>query len=465
MRKWSPLIAVCLGTFLLLVDVTIVVVALPALADDLDSSFADLQWVLDGYALALAALLLGAGSLADRYGRRRAYLVGVALFGAASLACALAPNAPFLIGARVVQGVGGAAMFATTAAILNVTYSGRDRGVAFGVWGAVNGAAAAAGPIVGGLLTEHFDWRWIFLVNLPVCAAAAWYAVRGLTESKAPHQKSFDLPGTLTFTLAAGAVVYGLIRATGDGWTDRWTLTSFAVGVAASVAFVVVERLSAHPMLDLDLFRGASFRALILAALLAQAAAFAYLPYTTVWLQQVLGHGPVDAGLLGALPMSGAALVVGALAGGPLQRIAPRITVGVGLVLIGAGAAAQANLDAHSGGAALIPGLILTGVGVGAVLPNLASAVLAAVPRERSGMASGALNTFRQLGFALGVAVFGALFQHQVDEHGGDVRAGFAAGLNAALWLAAALALVAAALVLVSVRRNAGSDLRQTAPH
>jgi EmrB/QacA subfamily drug resistance transporter len=465
MRKWSPLIAVCLGTFLLLVDVTIVVVALPALAGDLDSSFADLQWVLDGYALALAALLLGAGSLADRYGRRRAYLVGLALFGAASLACALAPNAPFLIGARVVQGVGGAAMFATTAAILNVTYSGRDRGVAFGVWGAVNGAAAAAGPIVGGLLTEHFDWRWIFLVNLPVCAAAAWYALRGLAESKAPHQKGFDLPGTLTFTLAAGTVVYGLIRATGDGWTDRWTLASFAVGVAASVAFVVVERLSAHPMLDLDLFRGASFRALILAALLAQAAAFAYLPYTTVWLQQILGHGPVDAGLLGALPMSAAALVVGALAGGPLQRLAPRITVGVGLVLIGAGAASQARLDAHSGGAALIPGLILTGVGVGAVLPNLASAVLAAVPRERSGMASGALNTFRQLGFALGVAVFGALFQNRVDEHGGDVRAGFAAGLNAALWLAAALALVAAVPVLVSVRRNAGSDLRQTAPH
>ena len=186
MRKWSPLIAVCLGTFLLLVDVTIVVVALPALADELDSSFADLQWVLDGYALALAALLLGAGSLADRYGRRRAYLAGLALFGAASLACALAPSAPFLIGARVVQGVGGAAMFATTAAILNVTYSGRDRGVAFGAWGAVNGAAAAAGPIVGGLLTEHLDWRWIFLVNLPVCAAAGELSARLHDESSLP---------------------------------------------------------------------------------------------------------------------------------------------------------------------------------------------------------------------------------------------------------------------------------------
>ncbi|GAA0907934.1 hypothetical protein GCM10009558_096560 [Virgisporangium aurantiacum] len=377
----------------------------------------------------------------------------------------MAWNMGALIAFRVVQGLGGGALQGTVQTLAADLYPLKERPKIQAKLSTVWAASSIAGPALGGLIAAYADWRWIFLVNLPVCAAAAWYAVRGLTESKAPHQKSFDLPGTLTFTLAAGAVVYGLIRATGDGWTDRWTLTSFAVGVAASVAFVVVERLSAHPMLDLDLFRGASFRALILAALLAQAAAFAYLPYTTVWLQQVLGHGPVDAGLLGALPMSGAALVVGALAGGPLQRIAPRITVGVGLVLIGAGAAAQANLDAHSGGAALIPGLILTGVGVGAVLPNLASAVLAAVPRERSGMASGALNTFRQLGFALGVAVFGALFQHQVDEHGGDVRAGFAAGLNAALWLAAALALVAAALVLVSVRRNAGSDLRQTAPH
>jgi EmrB/QacA subfamily drug resistance transporter len=455
---------VCLGTFLLLVDVTIVVVALPALADDLDSDFASLQWVLDGYALALAALLLGAGSLADRFGRRRTYLTGLVLFGVSSLACALSLNASMLIAARVVQGIGGAAMFATTAAILNVTYEGRDRGVAFGIWGAVNGAAAAAGPIVGGLLTEHLDWRWIFLVNLPVCAAAAWYSVRGLAESKAPYKARFDLPGTVTFTLAAAALVFGLIRASSDGWTDGWTLASFVVGVLATVAFLVAERVSTHPMLDLSLFRSSSFRALILASLLAQAAAFAYLPYTTVWLQQILGHGPVDAGLLGALPMSAAALVVGALAGGPLQRVAPRVTVGVGLLLIGGGAALQGQLDARDGGSALIAGLILAGLGVGAVLPNLASAVLAAVPRERSGMASGALNTFRQLGFALGVAVFGVLFQHRVDAHGRDVRAGFADGLNATLWLAAALAVVAAVFVLVSVRGGAAGGHRTPHP-
>jgi len=295
---------------------------------------------------------------------------------------------------------------------------------------------------------------------------AAWYALRGLAESRAPYRTRFDAPGTVSFTVAAAAVVYGLIRATADGWTDSWTLASFAVGVVAIAAFLVAERRSAHPMLDLGLFRGSSFRALIIASLLAQAAAFAYLPYTTVWLEQVLGHGPVDAGLIGSLPLSAAALVVGALAGGPLQRVAPKITVGVGLLLIGAGAALQAQLDARSGGSALVIGLVVAGVGVGATLPNLASAVLAAVPRERSGMASGALNTFRQLGFALGVAVFGALFQHRVDAHGRDIRAGFADGLNAALWLAAALAVFAAVLVLTSGfrtrRSSATSEPRQT---
>ena len=456
MRKWSPLIAVCLGTFLLLVDVTIVVVALPAIAGQFDAGFADLQWVLDGYALALAALVLGAGSLADRYGRRRAYLFGLGLFATASLLCALAPNEQALVAARVLQGVGGAAMFATTVAILNVTYRGRDRGVAFGVWGAVNGAAAAAGPIVGGLLTEHAGWRWIFLVNLPVCLVAVWFTRRGVTESRGP-QGRFDLAGTVAFTVAAGAVTLGLIRGGIAGWTDPSTLVAFAVSLVAAVVFGTVERRSDHPMLDLGLFRRPAFSALIAAALLTQAAAFAYLPYTMVWLQQVLGNGPVRAGLVGALPMAAAALVVGAFAGHRLQRIAPRVTVGGGLLLIAAGNLLQSFLDSGSTGSALVPGLIVVGLGVGTVLPALSSAVLAAVPPERSGMAGGALNTFRQLGFALGVAVFGAVFEHQAGAGGGEPA--FVGGLTATVTVAGATALAAGLLVLILVRgRSAATD-------
>ncbi|MFI1994023.1 MFS transporter [Actinoplanes sp. NPDC020271] len=463
MRKWSPLIAVCLGTFLLLVDVTIVVVALPSIADKFQADYTDLQWVLDGYALALAALLLGAGSLADRYGRRRTYLIGIGIFAVSSLLCAVAPNEQALIAARVLQGAGGAAMFACTAALLNVTYHGHDRGVAFGIWGAVNGAAAAAGPLAGGLLTEHFGWRWVFLVNLPVCLIAVWFTVRGVTESKAPWGGRFDLPGTITFTVAAGAVTYGLIRAGDAGWTDGLALTAFGVGVVALVAFIVAELRSDHPMLDLALFKRPAFAALIVAAFLTQAAAFGCLPFGTVWLQQVLGYGPVDAGLYGALPMAAASLVVGAAAGKFLQKVSPRWTVGLGLLLIAAGDLLQARLDPGSTGKVLIPGLIVVGLGVGCVLPSLSSAVLGEVPRERSGMAGGALNTFRQLGFALGVAVFGTIFANKIaDAHGQP--AGFADGLNGTLYVAAGTALVAGLIVLVVVRHHAGRDAHREAP-
>ncbi|GAA0469822.1 MFS transporter [Actinoplanes capillaceus] len=445
MRKWFPLVAVCLGTFLLLVDVTIVVVALPSIATPLNADPHDLAWVLDGYALALAALLLGAGSLADRHGRRATYLTGLLIFAVSSLLCALAPNMPTLVAARVLQGAGGAAMYATTVAILNVTYRGRDRGVAFGVWGAVNGAATAAGPLAGGLLTEHLGWRWIFLVNLPVCVAAVVLTLRHVAESRAGRASRFDLPGTVTFTLAATAATYGLIRASDDGWTAPSALLPIAAGVAGMSLFVLVEHRSDHPMLDLRLFRDSRFAGLIVAAFLCQAAAFAYLPYTTIWLQRVLGHGPVDAGLLGALPMSGAALLVGAFGGQALQRARPGLVIGAGLLVIAAGDLAQSVVGDGSGAAVLIPGLVLAGLGVGAVLPVLSSAVLAAVPPERSGMAGGALNTFRQLGFAFGVAVFGSFFHE---------RNSYADGLSGAVTLAAGFAVVAAVTVFGTVREN-----------
>ncbi|WP_432840653.1 MFS transporter [Dactylosporangium sp. CA-092794] len=452
MRKWSALIAVCIGTFMLLVDVTIVTVALPAVARDLHAGLGGLQWVLDGYALALAAVLLAAGAVADRHGRRRVYLGGTVLFAAASLLCALAPNPGLLIAARFLQGLGGAAMFATTVAILSVAYTGRDRGVAFGIWGAVNGAAAAAGPIAGGLLTEHYGWHWIFLVNIPVSLIAVGFTLRGVTESRGRAGARLDLAGTVTFTVSAAAAIYGLIRGGDAGWTDRLTLASFALAAFALVAFVAVERMAAHPMLDLALFAKPSFAALMVAAVLVQAAAFAYLPFTTVWLQQFLGKGPVDAGLLGALPLSAASFIVGALGGRFLQRVSPRWTIGIGTLLIAAGAFAQARLTAASPATVLIPGLILAGLGVAAVLPTLASAVLAAVPHERSGMAGGAVNTFRQLGFALGVAVFGSIFADRLAAHTPPTLGTAADAVNHVLIAAGAVAVAAAVLVLVLVR-------------
>ncbi|MFE2285667.1 MFS transporter [Streptomyces sp. NPDC059443] len=486
MRKWLPLTAVCLGAFMLLVDVTIVTVALPDMATDMRTGFSGLQWVMDIYALALAALLLGAGSLADRIGRRRVYLGGLGLFAAASLACGLASGPAALIAFRAVQGIGGAAMFATTMALLSSAYQGRDRGVAFGVWGAVNGAAAAAGPIIGGLLTEQFGWRWIFFINLPVCALAVYVTLRAVTESRDPHAKGLDLPGMVTFTTGAAAVTYALIRVGENGWTSATTLGLFALSAAAFAAFVLVELRSSRPMLDLSLFRSPTFVAVMAAALLMSGAAFGYMMFISLWLQSAEGLGPVAAGMT-VLPLSLAAFVVAAVTGKLMHGAPARLTIGGGLFLIGAGALLQGwMLDDGDGWTALAAGLAVTGVGVGMISPALAAAAMGAVPPARAGMAGGALNTARQLGMALGIAVLGAVFQSGLEDGlagsgqphgtaealagGGAARllhtvpaarewvdAAFASGLRDTFWVSGAMGLAGVVIVLALVRRPAAA--------
>jgi predicted MFS family arabinose efflux permease len=294
-------------------------------------------------------------------------------------------------------------------------HHGRDRGIAFGVWGAVSSAAAALGPVAGGLLTQYASWRWIFLVNLPVSVAAVWLTLRALPESRAAGRARIDLAGLATFTVAAGTLTDALIRSSDNGWTQAATLGQLLVAAVALAGFVAVERRRAQPMLDLALFHRPAFVAIMLAATLLSAGAFAYLPYTSLWLQSVLGHGAVQAGLT-ILPLSIAALVVSAGIGRLLHGRSPRWPIGGGLGLIGAGALLQALVRADSSGRVLLPGLLVAGVGVGLAVPSLSSAALAAVPAERSGMASGAVNAFRQLGFALGIAVFGAVFQSRAEQ-------------------------------------------------
>ncbi len=313
MRKWAPLVAVCLGTFMLLVDVTIVNVALPDMAVDLHTSFSSLQWVIDSYAVALAALLMGLGSLGDLRGRRLVYLAGLAVFAAASLASGLATNASLLIAARAVQGVGGAAMFATTIALLNASYQGRDRGTAFGVWGAVAGGSAAVGPVLGGLLTETLSWRWIFFVNLPVSVAAV---VLTLAAFGADHRQSlagFDLAGVLAFSVSsAAATTFGLVRASecrlgrgpdrgphrGGAGLLRGVRPDREPGPAAAAASLAL--LLGRP--------SRSVRASPSLLLIFPLAAFAYLAYISLWLQSVRLMSPIQAGAA-FLPMSLAALL------------------------------------------------------------------------------------------------------------------------------------------------------------
>ncbi|WP_411134511.1 MFS transporter [Streptomyces sp. C10] len=473
--KWWPLAAIALGNFLLLVDVTIVNTALPRIADGLGATFTSLQWVMDIYALALAALLMPAGSAADLFGPRRLYVAGLTLFALASLVCGLAPDAGVLVAARAVQGAGAAAMVATNAPLLMATYQGRDRGVAFGVWGGTSGAAAAIGPVLGGLLTEYVDWRAIFLVNLPLAAVAVWITVRRVPESHGdlPRPRSdsagrtplarIDWPGAASFTACAGALTYGLMRGGEQGWTESGTLTALGGAALALLVFVVVERRVRRPLLDLGLLRRPSFAALLAAALLLQAAAFPYLTFVGLWVQNILGLSPVQAGLA-ATPMALVSLLVGALGGRLLQRMAPQLPVGIGMLLVGAGVLLEyALLDDGAGWAALIPGLAVSGLGIGAAMPVLASAALGAAPPQRAGMASGAVNTSQQLGYAVGIAALGTVFADALhDVRPGASRTAVAAahvsGLTDILLISGTVALAGGVLVLAVVRRGAGGD-------
>lgn len=410
MRKWLPLMTVCLGTFMLLIDVTIVNVALPDMVDDLGASFGALQWVIDAYALALAALVLGVGSIADLVGHRRAYVAGLAIFAASSLVCGLAPDPGVLIIARAVQGIGAAAMFATTFALLNSAYAGRDRGSAYGIWGAVSGASAALGPILGGLLTEGASWRWIFFVNLPVSAIAIVLCVTTLVDAQARARGRVDVGGIAGFTAAAACATYALIHANEHGWSDVgvwWLLVLAAVLLAG---FAVFEARSPHAMFDLALLRNRAFLAVLLAGLLLTFAAFAPFAYTMIWLQSVLGLSPIGAGLTG-LPMSITAFVVSAVLGRALHGRRPDLVIGAGLLFIGLGSVITAALVHGSAGwPALVPGSIVVGIGVGLATPILGSVSMSLVPAERGGMAAGSVNTTRQLGFAFGIAALGSVF-------------------------------------------------------
>ncbi|MER7008309.1 MFS transporter [Dactylosporangium sp. NPDC000555] len=492
MRRWLPLLAVSLSTFMLLVDLTVVSIAAPDLARELHSSFAALQWTVDLYVLVLAALLMAAGSLSDRVGHRRVFVAGLVVFAAASLACGLAPSVSVLIAARGVQGLGAAAMYATNAALLGITYAGRDRSIAFGVWGAASGAAAAAGPIVGGLLTQHVGWRSIFLVNLPVAVLALVLARVALPAGRGRSTGGVDVPGVVSFTAAASLVVYGLIRAGDTGWSDPVTVGALAAGAAATVVFLLLERGRPGALLDLGLLRRPAFAALLFGAAALTASAFAGMVFVSLWAQSVLGLGAMSAGLVLA-PMAVVSFVVAAVGGRLLHAVPPRHSIGWGLLLVAAGAALCMMVGPDSGWPVLVPGLCVIGVGVGLSTPVLASATLAVVPPERAGMANGASNTFRQLSYALALPVFATVVTAQAREVLGEggvgapgeaarrltgggyrellaeapagvLRAAYAAGLDRVFLCSAVLAAAGGLAVLVLVRPRTRAQERPSEP-
>src|SRR3954470_4836753 len=420
--KWWTLAAVCLGVFILLLDITIVNVALPDIQSELDASLSDLQWVIDAYALSLAALLLTAGSLADLYGRRRLFIIGTALFLLGSVACGAAQDIFFLHASRAFQGIGGAAMFATALALIASAFQGRDRGVAFGAFGATTGVAVAVGPVLGGVLTSGISWRWIFFVNIPICVLAIAIAVFRVRESHDPRAGRPDWVGFVTFSLALGSLVYGLIRAGQTEWTDGRVVFCLVAAVVLLAAFVVSQLRGSDPMFDLSLLRKPTFTGGLIAAFGISASIFSLLTYLVIYVQNVLGYSAVGAGVR-FLFLSGTAFVAAAVAGRLTETVPAKWLIAPGFVVVGVGLLLIHGIEVDSSWTHLIPGLAVSGFGVGMVNTPLASTAVGVVSVERSGMASGINSTLRQVGIATGIAVLGTIFAHQVTD---GIRAGLA---------------------------------------
>jgi EmrB/QacA subfamily drug resistance transporter len=413
-QKWWTLIAVCVGIFMLLIDITVVNVALPSIQRSLHSNFADLQWVVNAYALTLAALLLTAGSFADLFGRKRMFVIGLVVFTASSLACGLAQSALMLNVSRAVQGIGGAIMLATSLALIADAFRGRDRATAFATYGAVIGAAVAVGPLVGGALTSGLSWRWIFFVNVPIGIGGTLLTLRSVSESRDPGATRIDWLGLVTFSGSLFLFVYALIQGNQKGWGSGEIVGCLAASVALMAAFVVAELRQQRPMFDLTLLRRPAFAGASIVGFALSASMFAMFLYLTLYIQNVLGYSPFQAGLR-FLPLTVVMFVVAPFAGRLTVRAPIRGILAVGLLLVAGGLALMAGLGANSSWTHLLPGFIIGGVGIGLVNPALATTAVGVVPPSRSGMASGINNTFRQTGTATGIAGLGAIFAHEVS--------------------------------------------------
>src|SRR5215216_7525828 len=413
--KWWTLLAVCLSIFMLLLDITVVNVALPDIRRELGANFSDLQWVVDAYALGLAGLMLAMGSLADLLGRRRIFVLGLALFVLASLLCGLSSSPTMLNLSRGVQGIGGAMMFATSLALIAQEFAPQERGTAFGVWGATTGFAVAVGPLVGGALTDAFGWEWIFFVNVPIGLLTAAVTVMRVPESERDPNSRIDWAGVLTFSAGLFCLVFALIRGNDEGWTSAPILGLLAAAVALIAAFAAIELRRDQPMLDLQLFRKPAFTGAQIVAFALHASMFSMFLYLVLYLQNVLGYSPFEAGLR-FLPISLLSFLAAPIAGKLAERLPVRAFLGAGLLLVGVGLVLMSGIDPGDDWTTLLGGFILAGIGIGFVNPALATTAVGVVEPRRSGAASGINGTFRQVGTATGIAGLGAVFQAKITD-------------------------------------------------
>ena len=406
---------VCVAVFMLLLDITVVNVALPDIDSELNTSFTDLQWVVDAYALTLAATMLNAGSLGDLLGRKRVFLVGIALFTLSSAFCGAATTPLWLIVARGAQGIGGAAMFAGSLALISQEFHGRERGTAFGIWGATVGLAVAIGPLVGGALTTYVGWRWIFFVNIPIGVACVIAGLRELRETRDEEHGGFDLWGLLTLTAGLFALVLGLFRGNDWGWSSGRVIGLFLAAAVLLVSFAVVELRQSAPMFDFRLFKVPTFTGAQITAFAMSSCMFAQFLFIPLYIENVLGYSAVATGVR-FLPLSLVSFVVAPIAGRLSTRVPVRLLLSGGLATIGVALLLMWGIDLGSDWTTLLAGFIVGGVGIGLVNAPLASTAVSVVEPRRAGMASGINNTFRQVGIATGIAALGAVFQSRITS-------------------------------------------------
>lgn len=445
------LLVICTATAMLMLDIAVVNTALPAMAREFGADLTSLKWVIDGYTLALATVVLSAGAWGDRSGRRRVFAIGVVGFTVASAMCSLASSMLVLNLARAVQGLAAALLFATGLAILAHAFPGRgERTRALAAFGASIGAAFAVGPLLGGVLTQWFDWRAIFIVNVPL--GAVMICLLGwIAESRSGAPRRGDLGGQLAAMVALGSLTYGLFEAHSLGWTDPRTLALFAVAILAAGIFVIVESIVAQPMLPLAMFANPGFAGAQVATFAISASLFSVFVYLTIYLQGVVGMSPVDAGLVylpGTLLMLVAAGIVDRL----LTRVPAWSLLSIGLVAIAAGLAWTTIAEVDGNGWNLIGGFALACVGAGIFNPVMSGVVLAESRDDDAGLASGINDVFRQSGIAVGVALLGALFPARSILAGGSPQE-FVDGLHLALWVSCGIAAAGAAIVVFTMRR------------
>jgi EmrB/QacA subfamily drug resistance transporter len=448
-RKWWTLAAVAFGLFMIMLDNTVVNVALPSIQRELDADLSSLQWIVTGYALTFAALMLIGGKLADAYGRRLIFVVGIAVFTLASLACGLAGSEEQLIAARVVQGAGAALMNPATLSIIAATFPPRQRGTAIGIWAGVSALALAIGPLVGGLLTEHVGWEWIFYVNIPVGVLAVAASYLFIQETRDETHERMDLPGLATSALGLFALTYALIEANTYGWGSARIVGSFAVAITALAAFLVLERRQRAPMLDLSLFRSGTYTGANLVVLLVALAMFGVFFFVSLYMQNVLGYSAVQAGAA-FLPMTILIILLAPVAGKTSDRVGSRWLMTTGMTLLAVQLVYFSQLGPDETYWALLPAMLIGGAGMSLTMTPSAAAATRAVPVAKAGVGSAVLNAFRQVGGSVGIALIGAIMAHEAG--GRQTVDAFMDGFESSLLVAAAIALLGAVVAAVLVR-------------